>query len=138
MYCSVDDLIKRISLEDLTQLSDDDGDGEYDENIVNEAIEYAQNIIDGYVGKKYQVPLDPIPEIIKRIAVDLAIYWLYSRSDEIPEEIENRYKNQIKMLEDIAKGNISIGVLVIEEEGVYQAGKTLDERIFKINDIKNL
>ena len=138
MYCSIDDLIKRISLEDLTQLSDDDGDGEYDENIVNEAIEYAQDIIDGYVGKKYQVPLDPAPEIIKRIAVDLAIYWLYSRSDEIPEEIENRYKNQIKMLEDIAKGNISIGVLVIEEDGVYQAGKTLDERIFKINDIENL
>jgi len=138
MYCSIDDLIKRISLEDLTQLSDDDGDGEYDENIVNEAIEYAQDIIDGYVGKKYQVPLDPIPEIIKRIAVDLAIYWLYSRSDEIPEEIENRYKNQIKMLEDIAKGNISIGVLVVEEDGVYQAGKTLDERIFKINDIENL
>ena len=77
---------------------------------VEEAIEQADSEIDSYCAMKYTVPFDPVPEIVKKCSVDIAIYNLYSRRvEDIPPTRLDRYRNAVRTLEGIVKGSISIG-----------------------------
>lgn len=47
--------------------------------------------------------------LILRIVIDIMLYYLYLRiaSDDIPEYIQTTYKNNLKMLTDIASGKLA-------------------------------
>ena len=109
-YCTLSDLKKLIPESSLVQLTDDSGTGMVDETRTDEAIAQADADIDAYCGTRFQVPFSPVPDIIRKISVDLTIYNLYSRRlDEIPKTREDRYRDAVKKLEGIGKGTISIG-----------------------------
>lgn len=82
--------------------------------IVSEAIEDATGEINGYVAKRYAVPLSPAPRVIVKYCKDIAIYNLYSRIgiDENDKEKNflNRYRAAIKFLEYVALGKIDLNV----------------------------
>ena len=81
--------------------------------IIDGAIADAEGEIDGYLSKRYNVPLDPPPRIISKCAKDIAIYNLYSRIgiDEAGSEKNflNRYNAAIKFLTLVVEGKVSIG-----------------------------
>lgn len=81
--------------------------------IIDGAIADAEGEIDGYLSKRYNVPLDPPPRIISKYTKDIAIYNLYSRIgiDEASSEKNflNRYNAAIKFLTLVAEGKVSIG-----------------------------
>ena len=52
------------------------------------------------------MPIDPVPEIIGELAVDIAIYKICSRRDQAPEERRNKYKDAVKHLDKIASGKV--------------------------------
>jgi len=110
-YCTLDDIKKLIPEQVIIQLTDDENLGTVNQARVDEAIAQADAEIDSYCGGKYSVPFSsPVPDIIKKISVDIAIYNLYSRKvEEIPQTRTERYRNAIRQLEGIAKGTISIG-----------------------------
>lgn len=82
--------------------------------IITEAVEDAAGEINGYVAKRYAVPLSPAPRVIVKYCKDIAIYNLYSRIgiDENDKEKNflNRYRAAIKFLEYVAAGKIDLGV----------------------------
>lgn len=81
--------------------------------IIEEAITDADGEIDGYLAKRYPVPIDPAPKVINKFSKDIAIYNLFSRVgiDESSEEKNylNRYNAAIKFLTLVAEGKVSLG-----------------------------
>ncbi|GAB6173283.1 MAG: DUF1320 domain-containing protein [Desulfitobacteriaceae bacterium] len=118
MYCSLDDLLGQIPKEKLIELSNDDtyvttdtGEPTYNMTNIDSAINNASSEIDGYASTRYTVPFVNIPPVIKKLAVDIAVYNLFSRkwtSDE-EDNIVRRYKNAIRLLERIAEGKVVLG-----------------------------
>jgi len=112
MYCTVDDLKKAIPEAVLIRLTDDAGAGVVDEDKTSEAIASAAEEIDTYIGGRVKLPIaGTAPPILGKINTDIAIYNLYSRvKEEIPQTRADRYKNAVRLLEKMAKGEISIGL----------------------------
>lgn len=135
MYCSLDDLKKQVQEDALIQLTDDNQTGQLDLDIVEEAIIYSETLIDGYLRGRYTLPLSAIPAVIKILAVDLSIYRLYSRRfhTDTPDAITEKYKISIRILEQIQKGIISLGLETPgrpPELGEYRTNKSFDDRTF--------
>lgn len=80
---------------------------------VEEAIEDADAEIDGYLAKRYSVPMSPIPRVLNKFSKDIAVYNLMSRigidESDRDKTYLNRYNAAVKFLEGVAKGTISIG-----------------------------
>lgn len=135
-YCTLDDLKKSIPEANIIQLTDDTGTGgAIDQTKVDEAIAYAGQLIDGYLRGRYSLPLNPVPELIKHLSVDLAVFHLYSRRFELemPESMMAKYKNAIKLLEQIQKGLVTLGIETEDKghsAGTYKGNKTAEDRIF--------
>lgn len=132
-YSTLTDIKKLIPETAIIQLTDDEDTGSVNQARVDEAIAQADAEIDSYCGGRYTVPFTTVPDIVKKISVDIAIYNLYSRKVEvIPETRAERYKNAIRQLGDIAKGIITIGEpeADVPEAGGVQINTTTDDRVF--------
>lgn len=127
MYCTVEEVrasIKNETLDNLIghrRIEDQEAKEEKMKMIIQEAIEDADAEIDGYLNKRYPVPLKNPQKVINKLSKDIAIYNIFSRKgirkDSDEENYLIRYKNAIKFLENVAKGLIDIGVQVDEETG---------------------
>jgi phage gp36-like protein len=106
-YCSEDDLLKMIPQADLADLTVESGEVP-DSLIIAEAISKAAAEIDAYLGVKYVVPLASPPDQVKALAVDLAIYHLYSRRSIVPPVWQQRYDAAIAFLKQVETGEVVI------------------------------
>ena len=109
-YCTIEDIETHTSTPTLIQLTSDDGQEEVDRVVAQEAILYSSTLIDGYLRGRYTLPLDTHFPLLRILAIDLSIYRLYTRRmrNEMPEVIDNNYKNAIATLRDIQKGVITL------------------------------
>lgn len=136
-YCNLDDIKKMLPEANLVQLTDDEQSGVINEDRIGEAIEQAEGEIDSYLQGRYAVPISPVPSLINKLAVDIAIYNLYSRiPEEIPSTRAERYKNAVRILEGIAKGLISIGAEEPAASDQDQARIEAKDRIFTREKLK--
>lgn len=154
MYCMIpevlgkvrDDMIDVILGSEL--IEDADERQRQIEAYCEEAIADACAEIDGRVSKRYKVPFATTPRIVNKLAKDIAVYNLVSRTGIDEDDRENtiyvRYKSAIAYLTDVAKGlaNIDTG----EESGETDPAGTgtaadgfrlnSNERIFSRNSMK--
>ncbi len=122
MYCTITDLLKRISEQEITRLVADGGTvPDFDEEsdaglaIVNQAILSASTEIDFACSARYPVPLSPVPARIVDLCVDISIYNLFKRRyREMPEAIAKQYDDAKKELAEIAKGNRVLDITLPE------------------------
>ena len=81
--------------------------------IIDAAIADADGEIDGYLAKRYAVPLAPVPKVINKFSKDIAVYNLFSRIgiDEGTDQKTylNRYNAAVRFLTMVAEGKVSIG-----------------------------
>jgi len=149
-YSTRDDIKQLLPEETVIQLTDDENlkpsaiDADNTEHAaiiarVDEAIERADAEIDGYCAVKYSVPLSPVPAVVNKLSVELAIYYLYSRRS-VPEKIEKRYDKAVVRLKDIARGLLTLGVDPEPAASVTadsaQANKTTSDRVFTRGSLK--
>jgi len=135
MYCSLDDIKQQVSETTLIEITDDNQANEINTKIIDEAILYSETLIDGYLRGRYTLPLATIAVLIKIIAADLTVFRLYSRRfhTDMPDSINDKYKNSIKLLEQIQKGVVSLGIETAgtpPKLGEYRTNKTSSDRIF--------
>ena len=137
MYATLDDLQKQLPEDLLIQLTDDVGTGVIDTAVTDSALESADVEIDGYLGERYTLPLNPVPAIITKQAVDIAVYNLYARRQGPPEHWQKRYDNVIRFLGSVVKGDISLGVG--DPEGAVEdiAQVSAQDRVFSRDTLKN-
>ena len=98
MYATRDDMVKRYSLAEVSQLERYLSGGES----VNAAIADAGSIIDGWIGAKYAVPLEYPPDNIKIFVCDIARYLLWKSKES--EEVRRRYDDAMSYLKGVSKG----------------------------------
>lgn len=108
-YATLQDMIDRFGETELAQLSDRSGSAvAVDQLVIDAKLADADAEIDGYLGQRYTLPLATVPQVLKRIATDVARYHLYD--DRATEQVTNRYKDAIAFLKDVARGLATIGV----------------------------
>ncbi len=133
-YSTLTDIKAHIPEVNLIQLTDDEELGVINEERVNEAISYADQLINGYLRGRYALPLNPVPTLIQKLSIDLAVFHLYSRRLELemPETMLARYNNAVKFLKQIQDGIITIGTDSGDSpaQGEYKTQKTEDDRVF--------
>lgn len=108
-YCTLEDLKEKISEDKLIQLTDDDGAGAIDTSRTDRAMADAESEIDSYCAGRYKVPLVPVPGIIRKYCVDIAVYNLLQRREGAGDERHRDYKNAIAFLQNLASGKATLG-----------------------------
>lgn len=93
---------------EIAGLADRDNDGQDDESVLTMAISTADRLIDGYIGGRYAVPLEFVPQIIIAMASDITRYYLYD--DSAPEQVKERYAERIKQLKHISDGTMDLPI----------------------------
>lgn len=106
-YCTQDDLEKLLPGAEMAQLTAESGDTP-DAAVVSEAIAKAGAEIDSYLAVRYVLPLTETPAQVKHLAVDLAIYHLYSRRGMMLEIRGKNYDKAVAFLKDVAAGRAEI------------------------------
>lgn len=112
-YCTRADLGNAIPLMTLTQLSNDDPAAmQPDENVIDNSVRQAEELVDGYLRGRYHLPLDPVPTVLRDAVVYLARHWLYQRRPEgaLPDAVISGRKDTLKLLESIRDGVITLGL----------------------------
>lgn len=107
-YATQADLEARFGTDELTQLTDRVGAGVPDAAIVARALADAEAEIDGYLASRYALPLATVPPVLARIACDIARYRLWE--DRASDEVRRRYEDARRLLESIARGQVSLGL----------------------------
>lgn len=108
MYCQAADLVARFSEEEMIQLTDHDNQGFINTTVLGQALSDAAAEINGYLQGRYRLPLANPPMVLKRIACDIARYYLYD--DKPIEQVRTRYEDAVKFLMAVAKGQVSLGL----------------------------
>ena len=115
MYAEKADLLKEISEEELIQLTDDEGTGLVNDDVVLDIMDKATSEIDSYLAVRFTLPLSSVPTLLKRICVDISLYYLKMRRGIVNDEDKERKKNSDKLLGLIQSGKLTLGVPQTEE-----------------------
>lgn len=125
MYCTVEEMLGMIKDDLKNAIIGDEYIEDQQEREAKmaelgaKAIEDACAEIDGYLAKRYSVPLKNTPNVINKFAKDISVYNLVSRmginEGEREKTFLNRYNAAIKFLMEAAKGTINIGC---EDQGI--------------------
>lgn len=137
-YCTIDDIELHLSNPTLSQLTSDEGQEAVNRVVAQESILYASTLIDGYLRGRYSLPLNTRFPLLRVLAIDLSVHRLYSRRtiNDMPEVIEQNYKNAIQTLRDIQKGVITLQSEndLLESSAFnpdeYRTNKTIIDRLF--------
>lgn len=117
-YCAVPEVREMIKTEALDILIQDHSIEDETEReqlftpILQAAIWDAEGEINGYLAKRYSVPLVKVPKMINKIAKDITIYNVFSRigidEGERDKTYLTRYNSAIAYLKLVAEGKVEL------------------------------
>ena len=106
-YAAQADLVDRFGAAELAQLTDPTAGTTINATTVARALSDADAEIDVRLATRYALPLAATPVVLVRVAADLARYFLWDA--RATEQVRNRYKDAIKLLDQIAGGAVKLG-----------------------------
>ena len=107
-YCTYADLLLNFGEQELIQVTDRDLDGEEDDGVIQDGIEFASDLIDGYLRSRYALPLSLIPRNLTGIACDIARYRYYQAQPT--DLVIQRYEAAVQWLRDVSTGKADLDV----------------------------
>ncbi len=122
-YATLTDLINRAGETEIRQIADRSRSGSPDPDVVAAAIADGENMVNGYVGAKYAVPLATVPDLVRTWTVSIARYILHRNTP--PDHVRTDYDDAIKALKDVAAGRLVLPVAVGETAPTPAAGGVL-------------
>lgn len=114
MYASEQDLDAAWSRSLIDLLTIDETTTLRDGVKIAAVLDRADALIDSYLARRYEVPIQATESgviTLRRIAVDLAVGDLATSADRATEIIENRRKDAVAFLRDVASGKADIPLL---------------------------
>lgn len=105
-YANLQDLIERAGEAEIRQIADRDRDGTPDPLVITAALTHADNIVNGYVGTRYNLPLSSTPDLVRTWAVSIARYFLHLNG--APDYVEADYKDAQAALKDVSRGLLAL------------------------------
>lgn len=110
MYASAQDLQDRYPESDLQQLTDPAGQVVVVARL-ERALGDAAAEIDGYLQGRYPLPLPQVPEVLKLLACDIAMYRLQAlRPMNSLEDARKRYEDAVAFLRRASRGEVQLGL----------------------------
>ena len=141
-YCTINDLIDNMSERVLIQLTDDSTPpAAVNADRCLKTIEEATDAINARLRARYsRLPLqEPIPPMIRGICADIVAYKLYSRRNKGDiENVYQRYKAALEMLDKISLGEQSPEVAGGLAGGSYRVSRRKSDRIFTDEVLRRL
>lgn len=108
MYATTADLREQYPDADLVQVSGEGTAGEQEATLVR-ALQNASSVIDGYIGTRYELPLEEVPAALRAYACDMAYYRILGwRHADHNEDARNRHKDALAFLSKVAEGKVSL------------------------------
>ena len=114
------------------------------EPLIEAAIADADAEIDGYLAKRYTVPISPAPRVLNKFSKDIAVYNLFSRIgiDESTDQkiYLTRYNSAIKFLTLVAEGKVSLGAETDDPKTAAATGFSVHSstRLFSRDTMKGM
>lgn len=106
-YCTQAEMERRFGRDELRQLTDRDGVGQIDSEVITSAIADADALIDGYIGNRYTLPLVSKPPLLATVSANIARYMLFE-DGRAPETVAQRYRDSVGLLKDISAGRYQL------------------------------
>lgn len=135
MYVVYKDLQTQFGEAEMLALCDD-GTGAIDEERLSDAIEQACSEADSYLGKRYALPIEPVPPIVRCVVCDIVRYRLTSAEALETSLIVQRYQQAVLWLRGVAQGTIVLPLPTVNDDE-----RTVDidvgKRVWKINGLSN-
>lgn len=115
-YITNADLETRLGSAAYVQLTDDTGSGSANEAVVDEARAAAEGELNGYLARRYAVPIDltahpELSGILRGLALDLAEYRLRLRRPPVPAEAAARREIAVAWLQAVADAGLDLPAL---------------------------
>lgn len=111
MYASVSDVVARFDQQELAKMT---GGSTVDTTIVADLLTAVTSVVDAALRKGgYALPLTTVPPAIKDVTCYLTIKRIYARKisvTEIPEGLKGMFEWAERFLEDLANGDVDLGV----------------------------
>jgi len=120
-WLSIAAFVKRFTLDEVVRMTDIDGSGRIDRDLLIGALVDAQAIAEAHIASRYALPLATVPRILEMAVGDIARTRLYPRG--APEGIADQAKAAMALLVRIQKGEATLGVpaAVLPAEAVSDA-----------------
>ncbi|MEH2138568.1 gp436 family protein [Nostoc sp.] len=134
-YATVEEFEEEVGLQETVELTnlDDPSATTVNSDRLNKALLAASGEINSYLATRYQIPVDPVPSILKSYCIDIA--WYRLAQNNAPEAFAKRYDNAIARLKDIEKGVMQLvlddGTLFLQRPVTNQL---IDDRGQLLND----
>ena len=112
MYATEVDLKTRFGAQVIDDLKLGREGGADPVDVVQVALQDAEEEINGYIGSRYSLPLASVPSNLKRIACDIARYRLYT--EEPLEHITKLYEEAVSFLKLIATNKAHLQIQNVE------------------------
>ena len=96
-----DDLTKDISQAELIQLSDLNGTGDIDQNVIDDCVNDAISFVESFI----VLPIYPTP-LLKKIVVDLTIFELRRKNDLVSDNDKELKKENEAYLSKMSAGRL--------------------------------
>ncbi len=113
MYLTMEQLLLSMPASMVAQLTDDVAGRDVNPAVINETITQTCGLMDGYLGKRYVLPLQGTCTQLTEWAVCLVRYALYMRRPDgrdLPEAVVRAYKDALKFLADVRDGKLDLPV----------------------------
>lgn len=109
-YATQQDLVERFGAEELIQLTDRTNIpvSTIDAVVVGRALSDASAFIDGFVQKVARLPLSPVPDVLTKIAADIARYYLHGKSADKDSPVTRAYVDANTYLLNVSKGLVAL------------------------------
>lgn len=127
-YVTQAQLIDRFGEQMLIALTDRGADalGVIDADVVNRALAEADALIDGYLARRYALPLTVAQPMLVAVAGAITIYNLHIY--EVSPKIEADYKEAIRTLVSISNGTITLTAAGVEAPSTGTTGVQITDR----------
>lgn len=129
-YCTKADLIHRLTEQELIDLTDRDGIGSIDDDVLDEMIEAASAYMDSFLDGRYDLPLDVVTKDLNDacIALTRARLYIYG-SDNEDSRVKRDEDRAIRWLEGVRDGkNRLVGVDLKGDKLTTSGGVTVKTR----------
>jgi phage gp36-like protein len=126
-YCEQSDVeVAAGGPDDLIELTDQDRNGAVDAHVVDKCIARGDALINTYANKLFLVPfVAPVPDEIRELSAELAVYYLRKQRRSLTDEDRKDFESNVRWLEALSKGEVTIGTAVLPTKSSLVRDKTL-------------
>jgi len=139
-YSTTQDLLTRITMQTLVQLTDTGGTGNVNETIVQSAVADSDSMINSMIAPVYQVPLTTAPPVIRELSATMAVYRLHLFRSVDPGIWKDEYERALGFLRSVAEGKAKLEGVAAEPPASASLSDSVDfsskDRRFSRDDLK--